>query len=70
MSDTKDCNGKELNDGDSVFLTKDLDAKGSSISLKRGTVIKKIRLSEDTDYVDCRIGKSTIAIKTCFLKKK
>ncbi len=68
--ETKDCNGNVLNDGDTVRLTKDLDVKGSSLSMKRGDKVKNIRLiSDDPDNIECRMGKSTIFIKTCFLKK-
>lgn len=63
-------NGKELFDGDSVLLTRDLDVKGSSLNLKQGTQIDKIKLTGDPAYIDCRIGKSTLAIKTEFIKKK
>ncbi len=67
--DVKDSNGTILQDGDSVSLIKDLKVKGSSITLKRGTVIKGIRLTDDEEEVECRQGKSTIVLKTCFLKK-
>jgi protein PhnA len=67
--ETKDSNGNVLDDGDSVSLIRDLKVKGSSINLKRGTVMKKIRLTGDEDEVECRHGKSTIVLKTCFLKK-
>lgn len=63
-------NGKELQDGDTVLLTRDLDVKGSSLNLKQGTAIEKIKLTGDPAYIDCRIGKSTLAIKTEFVKKK
>jgi alkylphosphonate utilization operon protein PhnA len=43
----KDSNGTELVDGDSVQVIKDLKVKGTSVTLKRGTVIKNIRLNED-----------------------
>jgi len=65
----KDSNGNELNDGDSVQVIKDLKVKGSSITLKRGTSYKNIRLTSKDDEVECREGKSTIVLKTCFLKK-
>lgn len=65
----KDSNGNELEDGDSVTLTKDLNVKGSPLKLKRGTAVKSIRLTNDDGEVECRIGKSTIVLKTCFLKK-
>jgi protein PhnA len=65
----KDSNGNELNDGDSVHVIKDLKVKGMSTTLKRGNVIKNIRLTGDDSAVECRIGKSTIVLKTEFLKK-
>lgn len=66
----KDSNGKELSAGDSVQLTRDLKIKGMSTTLKRGTVIKNIRLTGDEDAVECRIGKSTVVLKTMYLKQK
>ncbi|MDX8392121.1 MAG: alkylphosphonate utilization protein [Mariprofundaceae bacterium] len=65
----KDSNGNELNDGDSVMPTKDLKVKGMSKTLKRGTVIKNIHLTSKEDEIECRNGKSTIVLKTCFFKK-
>jgi len=65
----KDSNGKELENGDTVQVIKDLKIKGSSSTLKRGTKIKKIRLTSNDSEVECRIGKSTIVLKTQFLKK-
>ena len=66
---TKDSNGNELNDGDSVRVIKDLKVKGSSQTLKRGTTFKKIRLTSNEEEVECKDGKSTLVLKTCFLKK-
>lgn len=65
----KDSNGTELNDGDSVQVIKDLKVKGAGSTLKRGTVIKKIRLTSNPEQIECRMGKSTIVLKTCFMKK-
>ena len=70
MSDTKDSGGNILNDGDSVQLIKDLKVKGSSTTLKRGMVVKSIRLTSDSDEVECKIGKGITVLKTCFLKKR
>lgn len=67
---TKDANGNILNDGDSVQLNKDLKLKGSSTTYKIGTVFKNIKLTSDTEAVECRDGKSTIVLKTMFLKKR
>ena len=67
--ETKDSNGTVLNDGDSVQVIKDLKVKGSSSTLKRGTVFKNIRLTGKPEEIECRDGKSTLVLKTCFLKK-
>ncbi len=67
--ETKDSNGNVLEDGDSVHVTKDLKVKGMSKTLKRGNVIKNIRLTNSTQEVECRVGKSQIVLKTQFLKK-
>ncbi len=65
----KDSNGNELKDGDSVTVIKDLKVKGSSLTLKRGTLYKDIRLIDDEEHVECGKGKNTLVLKTCFLKK-
>lgn len=65
----KDSNGNQLNDGDSVILIKSLPVKGTSITLKKGTVIKNIKLTEDDGEVDCKVEKMRIVLKTMFLKK-
>lgn len=67
--DVKDSNGNILLDGDSVTLIKDLKVKGSSLNLKRGTVVKKIRLTDDEEVVDCRINGSSIVLRVEFLRK-
>ncbi len=66
---TKDSNGVDLLDGDSVTVIKDLKVKGSSMVIKRGTKVKSIRLTENHEEVDCKIDGSSIVLKTCFLKK-
>lgn len=67
--EVRDSNGTILKDGDSVKLVKDLKVKGSSVTLKRGTVVKSIRLTEDEDEVDCRVEKMSIVLRTEFLQK-
>lgn len=67
--DAKDSNGTPLSDGDSVQVIKDLKVKGSSTTLKRGSTYKNIRLTAKDGEVECRDGKSTLVLKTCFLKK-
>ncbi|MDR2123242.1 MAG: alkylphosphonate utilization protein [Flavobacteriaceae bacterium] len=66
---SRDSNGEELQDGDSVTVIKDLKVKGSSIVIKRGTKVKSIRLTDNPEEVDCKIDGSGIVLKTCFLKK-
>ena len=70
MEDSKDCNGAKLANGDSVLLTKDLKVKGSSVTLKRGTVIKGIRLTDDPGEIEGRSDKvKGLVLKTEFVKK-
>ena len=65
-----DSNGAELKDGDSVQLIKDLKVKGTSVNLKRGTVNKGIRLTDDPEEIEGRSDKvKGLVLKTCFLKK-
>jgi protein PhnA len=66
----KDSNGNTLNDGDSVLLIKSLKVKGGGVTLKQGTLIKKIRLTDSDDEVDCRVDGMSIVLRTEFLKKK
>lgn len=66
----KDSNGNILQDGDSVQVIKSLKVKGSSTTIKQGTVIKKIRLTDNDEEVDCRVDGMSVVLKTCFLKKK
>jgi len=66
----KDSNGTILNDGDSVTVIKDLKVKGTSVTLKRGTAIKNIRLTSNEDEIECNADKvKGLVLKTCFLKK-
>jgi protein PhnA len=52
--ETKYSDGNILNDNDSVILTQRLKRKGSTITLKRGTVVKKIRLSDDSGELESK----------------
>jgi len=67
---TKDSNGNVLQDGDDVILTQDLKMKGGSKDFKRGDVFKNIKLTGDPEYIDVKSGKTLIALKTCYTKKK
>lgn len=66
----RDSNGTELMEGDSVLVIKDLKVKGSSLTLKRGTLVKNIRLTAKEEEIEGRVDKQgVIVLKTCFLKK-
>lgn len=67
---TKDSNGNELKEGDSVQLIRDLKLKGTKSVLKRGKVFKNIKLTGSDSDVECRDGKSWLVLKTQYLKKK
>ena len=61
----KDSNGAVLADGDSVSVIKDLKVKGSSTVLKRGSIYKNIRLTNDPAHIECK----DLVLKTEFVKK-
>jgi len=67
----KDSNGTRLSDGDSVTLIKDLKVKGSGgVTLKRGTLIKNIRLTNDEAEIECNADKVRgLVLRTEFVKK-
>lgn len=53
--EVRDAVGNRLADGDAVTLIKDLNVKGAGgQTLKRGTVIRSIRLTGDPQEIDCR----------------
>jgi protein PhnA len=52
--EVRDSVGNLLADGDSVVLIKDLKVKGAGQTLKRGTVIRSIRLTADPEEIDCK----------------
>lgn len=67
----KDSNGTRLNEGDNVTLIKDLKVKGSGgVTLKRGTLIKNIRLTTDEDEIECNHEKVRgLVLRVEFVKK-
>ena len=66
----KDSNGNLLAEGDSVVLIKDLKVKGANATLKRGTVIKNIHLTDDAEEIEGRTDKvKGLVLKACFVKK-
>jgi protein PhnA len=72
MSDMvfRDSNGAILNEGDSIQVIKDLKVKGSSTTLKRGTVFKSIHLTDNAGEIECRSAQiKGLVLKTEFVKK-
>jgi protein PhnA len=68
----RDANGNILCDGDTVIVIKDLKIKGASSSVKGGTKVKNIRLSDagDGHDISCRIdGIGAINLKSEFVRK-
>jgi protein PhnA len=68
--DVRDSNGALLADGDRVVLIKDLKVKGAGETLKRGTLIKAIRLTDNPNEIDCRHDKiKGLVLRTEFVRK-
>lgn len=69
--ETIDSNGTVLQNGDSVQLIKDLKVKGTSATLKKGTIIKNIRLTDNEEEVECRTDTiKGLVLKTEFIRKR
>ena len=68
--EVRDCNGALLTEGDNVTVIIDLKVKGTSATLKRGTMIRGIHLTDNEEEIECRVEKiKGLVLKTCFLKK-
>ncbi len=67
--EVKDSNGTLLNEGDSVSIIKDLKVKGSSSVIKRGTIVKNIRLTDSEAEIEGKVEKSMMVLKAEFVKK-
>lgn len=67
----RDSVGNVLADGDQVTLIKDLTVKGAGQTLKRGTVIKAIRLTGDAQEIDCKYdGIKGLVLRAEFVRKR
>jgi protein PhnA len=65
-----DCNGAELQAGDTVTLVKDLNVKGAGFTAKRGTAVRNISLVPDNpEQIEGRVSGQQIVILTKFVKK-
>ncbi|MEI6486104.1 MAG: alkylphosphonate utilization protein [Sphingomonadales bacterium] len=69
--EVRDAVGNLLADGDQVTLIKDLDVKGAGQTLRRGTLIKSIRLTGDPQEIDCKYdGIKGLVLRAEFVKKR
>lgn len=69
--EVRDASGNLLADGDSVVLIKDLKVKGAGQTLKQGTVIRSIRLTENPEEIDCRHDAiKGLVLRTEFVRKR
>ena len=74
--EVRDAVGNLLADGDQVTLVKDLTVKGAGQTLKRGTLIKSIRLpnpdeGRDAQEIDCRYeGIKGLVLRAEFVRKR
>ncbi len=69
--EVRDSVGNLLADGDAVTLIKDLKVKGAGQTLKRGTLIKSIRLTGDDQEIDCRFeGIKGLVLRAEFVRKR
>lgn len=67
----RDAAGNVLADGDSVVLVKDLKVKGANQTLKQGTVIRSIRLTDNVEEIDCRHDTiKGLVLRTEFVRKR
>lgn len=68
--EVRDSVGNLLADGDSVITIKDLKVKGAGQTLRKGTVIKSIRLTGDSQEIDCRYeGIKGLVLRAEFVRK-
>lgn len=70
-SAVRDSAGNVLSDGDAVVLIKDLKVKGAGTTLKQGTVIRSIRLTDNPEEIDCRHDAiKGLVLRTEFVRKR
>lgn len=69
--EVRDAVGNILIDGDQVTLIKDLEVKGAGQTLRRGTLIKSIRLTGDAQEIDCKYdGIKGLVLRAEFVRKR
>jgi protein PhnA len=71
VAQVRDASGNLLADGDAVTLIKDLKVKGANQTLKQGTVIRSIRLTDNPEEIDCKHDSiKGLVLRTEFVRKR
>lgn len=66
----KDAYGNQLETGDTVILTQNLNVKGTNFTATKGTIVKRIRLVPDnTEQIEGKVNEQMIVILAKFVKK-
>lgn len=69
--EVRDASGALLVDGNSVVLIKDLKVKGAGQTIKQGTLIKSIRLTDNPEEIDCKFDAiKGLVLRTEFVRKR
>ena len=65
-----DAFGNRLASGDTVQLTRELPVKGTKVTLKKGTKVKNIRLTDNIEEISANIPEvKGLVLRTEFVKK-
>lgn len=68
--EVRDAFGNILASGDTVQLTKELAVKWTKVTLKKGTKVKNIRLTDDLEEISANIPEvKWLVLRTEFVKK-
>lgn len=68
--EVKDAFGNILASGDTIQLTKELAVKWTKVTLKKGTKVKNIRLTDDPEEITANIPEvKGLVLRTEFVKK-
>nr|MBK9652231.1 alkylphosphonate utilization protein [Bacteroidota bacterium] len=67
--EVKDSNGNILSNGDSVNVIKSLKVKGLSTDIKRGQLVKNIKLTDNEKEIEGKVNGVQLVLKTEFLRK-
>lgn len=67
---TLDSNGVRLQNGDTVTIIKDLDVKGAGFTAKRGTIVRKISLTDNPKHIEGRVEGVKLVLVSAYMKKQ